>query len=155
MKTVTGKAERQKMILKIIREAKIATQMELREALRARGVECDQATVSRDIRELALVKVADERGRYHYTLLEEASPTLRATKLGVLKRFIKTVEWSGNIVVIKTDPGNAPAVGEALDHLAFPEIIGTVAGDNTLLVVVREGTPARKAAEKILKEAGK
>lgn len=155
MKTLRGKAERQKMILKLIREANIATQIELRDALKARGVECDQATVSRDIRELSLVKVADDQGRYHYTLLEEASPTIRATKLSVLKRFIKTIEWSGSMIVIKTDPGNAPAVGEALDHLAFPEIIGTVAGDNTLLIVVKEGMPARKAAEKILKEAGK
>ncbi|MEW6736597.1 MAG: arginine repressor [Acidobacteriota bacterium] len=143
--------ERQKLILRIIKESRIATQGELRDALKASGMECDQATISRDIKELGLIRVADELGSYHYALLEEASPTIRTSKLAILKRFIKSVDWSGNIIVIKTDSGSASPVAEAMDHLDFPEIIGTVAGDNTIFAVVKDGRTTKQVAEKILK----
>lgn len=151
----SGKAERQKAILKLVKEQAIATQTELRDALHAHGIGCDQATLSRDMKEIGLVKVSDVGGAYHYSLLEEASPTIRSSKISVLKRFIKDVEWSGNMLCIKTDPGHAMSVGEALDHLGLTEVIGDVAGDNTLFILVKEGVRPKKVAERILKEIRK
>ncbi len=68
----------------------------------------------------------------------------------ILARLVRKIESSGNLLVVKTDPGEASPVGLALDRMGWPEVVGTVAGDDTLLVVVREGTPARKLAKKIL-----
>ena len=148
------KADRQQLIVRLIRASRIGTQSDLRDALRAHGIECDQATVSRDIKELGLVKVVDASGGYHYALRDDVSPTVHASRLADLRRLIRTVEWSGNLLVIQTGPGNAPAAGEVFDHLGLAEILGTIAGDNTLLAVVREGVPPSKVAEKILKEVG-
>ena len=148
------KADRQNVIVEIIRERRIATQAELRDALRARGVDCDQGTLSRDVREMGLVKAAAEDGDYYYALIDDVSPMVRTSRLFVLKQMIRTVTASGNILVVKCGPGNGSAVGEALDHLNFQDIIGTVAGDDTLLAVVREGVSGRKAAQKLMKEIG-
>lgn len=146
------KTERQNTIVEIIRSQMISTQLELCEALRERGVEADQGTVSRDIRELGLVKAAGDEGGYHYALIDDVSPTVRTTRLSVLKQLVREAIPSGNLVVVKCGPGNASAVGEALDHLRVREIIGTVAGDDTLLAVVAEGASAKKVAEKLLRE---
>jgi transcriptional regulator of arginine metabolism len=151
-----SKAERQKAILKIIRTTRIATQHELREALLKKfDVECDQATMSRDMKEIGLVRLSDAEGNY-YALLNgaptEPQPTTERMLLG---RLVLSVQYSGNLVVIHTDAANAHPVAEALDRLGIPDIIGTVAGDNTILAVVREGAKAKKVADRILKEAGK
>jgi transcriptional regulator of arginine metabolism len=155
MQNTMRKSERQQLILDLIRAARIGTQAELRNALGARGVDCDQGTISRDIRELGLVKIADAGGHYQYARRDDVSQSARSVRLGDLKRLIRAVDWSANLLVIRTDPGHAPAAGEALDHLGLSEIIGTVAGDDTLLAVVREGATARVAVEKILEEVGK
>jgi transcriptional regulator of arginine metabolism len=152
MQNRSQKTERQKLILKIIKESRITTQTELRDALREHDMDCDQATVSRDIKELNLVRVVDESGSYHYALLEEASPTFRVSRLAILKRFIKNITCSGNIIVIQTDPGSASPVAEAIDHLGLSDIIGTVAGDNTILAIVKEGKSAKKVVEKVFTE---
>jgi transcriptional regulator of arginine metabolism len=151
MQSRSQKVERQKLILKIIKEAQVATQTELRDALKECGMECDQATVSRDIKEMGLIRVSDEFGNYHYSLLEEATPAHRISKLAIVRRFIKNIDWSGNIIVIQTDSGSASPVAEAIDHLGVPEILGTIAGDNTIFAVVKEGKVAKKVVEKILK----
>ena len=148
------KRERQQAIVEIIRGEQVATQAELRDALKARGVECDQGTVSRDIRELGLVKAAGDDGDYYYALIDDVSPAVRTTRLSVLKQMVRGATASGNLIVVKCGPGNAPAVGEALDHLGFTDVIGTVAGDDTLLVVVREGASAKRVADQFLKEIG-
>jgi transcriptional regulator of arginine metabolism len=149
------KSERQQLILDLIKATRIGTQAELRDALSARGIECDQGTISRDIRELGLVKIAEPTGEYRYAPREDVSQAGRAARTGELRRLIRSVDWSVNLLVIRTDPGHAPAAGDALDHLGLSEIIGTVAGDDTLLCVVREGVAARAAAERILEEVGK
>src|SRR5262245_54941107 len=151
MQSRSQKVERQRLILRIIKESQVATQTELRDALREHGMECDQATVSRDIKEMSLIRVADESGNYHYSLLEEATPAIRVSKLAIVKRFIRSVDWSGNMIVIKTDVGSASPVAEAIDHLGLSDIIGTVAGDNTIFAVVKEGRSAKKVVEKINK----
>jgi transcriptional regulator of arginine metabolism len=146
------KTERQQAIVEIIRERQISTQSELVDALGERGVEADQGTVSRDIRELGLVKAAGEDGEYHYALVDDISPAQRAARISVLRQLVKAAIPSGNLVVVRCGPGNAPAVGEALDHFGIREIIGTVAGDDTLLVVVAEGASSKKVADRIMKE---
>jgi transcriptional regulator of arginine metabolism len=144
------KSERQRAILDVIARGAVATQIELRDLLRARGFEADQATISRDIRELGLVKVSDDGLHPRYAPVEAVSPPLQGRASAVVARLVRKVEWSGNLVVVKTDPGEANPVGIAFDRLAWPEVVGTVAGDDTLLVVVREGTPARRLARKIM-----
>lgn len=148
------KAERQTAIVEIVREQQIATQTELRDALAERGLECDQGTVSRDIRELGLVKAAGEDGDYYYAVIDDVSPAVRTTRVSVLRQLVRAAIPSGNLVVVRCGPGNAPAVGEALDHLGIHEIIGTVAGDDTLLAVVAEGASAAMVAETLMKEIG-
>jgi transcriptional regulator of arginine metabolism len=148
------KRERQQSIVEIIRSQQVATQSELRDALKARGVACDQGTVSRDIRELGLVKAASDDGNYYYALIDDVSPAVRTTRVSVLKQMVRSATASGNLIVIRCGPGNAPAVGEAIDHLGFSDVIGTVAGDDTLLVVVREGASAKRVADKFMKEIG-
>lgn len=142
------------MIVEIVRQQQIATQSGLRDALAARGVECDQGTVSRDIRELGLVKAAGDDGNYYYAAIDDVSPAVRTTRVSVLRQMVRDAIPSGNLIVIKCGPGNASAVGEAMDHLGLTEIVGTVAGDDTLLAVVREGASAKRIAEKFMKEIG-
>lgn len=145
---------RQSAILEIVRQGRVSTQSDLRSALHDRGIECDQGTVSRDIRELGLVKAATDDGNYVYAVLEDVSPVVRTTRLSVLKQMIRSVASSANIIVITCGPGNAPAVGEAMDHLGVANILGTVAGDDTLFAVVAEGTSAADTAATIRKEIG-
>lgn len=145
-----SKIQRQHRILELVHAEPLATQAELQHRLRGAGVRVDQATLSRDIHELGLVKVA-HNGGYRYAPVEEASPAVPQKSLAMMKRFVREVESSGNLIVIKTDTGAASPVGEALDRLSLPDILGTVAGDNTLLVVVRESVRARRVVAKLRK----
>lgn len=143
------KAERQRRILEIVHARPVATQTELKEILKGDGIEVDQGTLSRDIRELGLVRVGTETG-FKYAPVEEISPVVPVKSTKLVGRLVKSAVKSGNLIVVKTDPGNAQAVSLAIDHLAWPEVIGTVAGDDTLIIVVRERVPAAKVVEKIL-----
>lgn len=145
----TRKADRQRRILEIVHARTVATQGELKELLKADEIEVDQGTLSRDIRELGLVRVAAETG-FRYSSVEEASPVVPVRSQRLVGRFVKSARKSRNLVVVRTDPGNAQAVSLAIDHLAWPEVVGTVAGDDTLLVVVEERASAARVAKKIL-----
>ena len=154
MQSSARKQARQSAILEVIRRGKVSTQSDLRAALIDRGVECDQGTVSRDIRELGIVKTATDDGSYIYAVLEEVSPIVRTTRLSVLKQMVRSVVASGNLIVIKCGPGNAPAVGDAMDHLGLSNLIGTVAGDDTLFAVVAEGASTAETLAQLKKEIG-
>ena len=143
------KTERQKAVLEAIAKQPVATQSEIKDLLKSRGIEVDQATISRDIKELGLVKVSSDGAHYHYAPVESVSPSAHRPA-AMLARLIKKVDWSGNLLVVKTDLGEASPVSLAIDRLGWPEVVGTVAGDDTLLVVVREGVPARKVAKKLM-----
>ncbi len=145
-----AKTDRQKAILDVIAKDAIATQSELKDRLKARGIEADQATLSRDVRELGLVKTSEDGAHYRYAPLEALAPPIHMKASAILARLVRKIECSGNLLVLKTDPGEASPVGLALDRIGWPEVAGTVAGDDTLLVVVREGVPARRLAKKIL-----
>jgi len=138
------KTKRQMKILEIVSKRPVFTQEELAEALRHEGINVTQATISRDIKELNLIKVPSGDGRAKYGL---PSGTPRTIIIDKLKRLLAdcclSIDASGNIIVVKTISGTAPGVGEALDELGMPEILGTVAGDNTVLVVAR--TPDKVA----------
>jgi len=147
---MSAKADRHNAILDLIAKHAVATQAELKDRLHDRGIEADQATLSRDIRELGLIKASDDGAHYRYAPVESVAPAGHLKASTILARLVRKIECSGNLLVVKTDPGEASPAGLALDRMGWSEVVGTVAGDDTLLVVAREGSPARKLAKKIL-----
>ena len=145
------KAERQNKILELIHDHLVATQVELKALLKKEAVEVDQATLSRDLRELGLIRVSTPDG-FRYASLEEVTPVARPGSRNRIQRLIKKMDVSGNLLVIRTAPGDAQAVGLAIDRSGWSEVLGTVAGDDTLLLVLREGISADKVINKIQKE---
>jgi transcriptional regulator of arginine metabolism len=147
---MSAKSERQKALLDVIARQAVSTQSELKELLKARGIDADQATLSRDIRELGLVKASDDGAHYRYAPVEAVAPPGHTKASAILARLVRKIDCSGNLLVVKSDPGEANPIALALDRMGWSEVVGTVAGDDTLLVVVKEGVPARKLAKKIL-----
>ena len=145
---MNSKAERQRKLLEVVHAKEVATQGELKRLLKGAGFDVDQGTLSRDIKELGLVKVPTGTG-YRYAPVDEATPVIPARSTAMIERFVKAIDHSGQLVVLKTDPGNAPAVAEALDHLAWDGVIGTLAGDNTVFIACKETASARKIAARI------
>ena len=138
-----AKAERHTAIRQLIATHRVTSQEHLRELLADRGVDVAQATLSRDIRELRLIKVPDSEGRTHYTLPPESwdhSPALAR----LLPALYVGAEGTGNLLVVRTLSGGAQAVAEALDWEEWPEVLGTLAGDDTILVILRD--PRKLAA---------
>ncbi len=132
------KANRHAMIVAIIKEQVIGTQEELGEALKTKGVLVTQATLSRDIKELGLIKVPTMEGYYRYSVPQDRTPgdlTRRAQRM--LEDAMIAIDAAENLIVVKTMSGTAQGVADALDDLEWPEIVGTVAGDDTILLVVR------------------
>ena len=145
------KGARQEKILEIIEKFNISTQEELIERLNEAGIFATQTTISRDIRQLNLVKGVAEDGAYKYI-----APKSSKKEVGVMKSSISdsvvSVESAQNLVVVKTTPGMANAVAVGLDSLEHPHIVGCVAGDDTLLLVMKDNESAR-LVETILKKA--
>lgn len=131
------KSARHNLILEIIETKDIETQEELAEALKERGVKVTQATVSRDIKELRLLKVLSEHGGYKYATVERAEKGLSERFIRILTESVVSMETVGNMMVIKTISASAAAAGEAIDSMKWNEVLGTIAGDNTLLVIGR------------------
>jgi len=134
-----SRRERQGTILGLVRERDISTQAELAEALRALGYDVVQTTVSRDISELGLRKVRSAGGRLVYAPPGAANGDGTREIALALRRWARTFEASGNLVVITTPSGYANALAQVVDEVGHPRIAGTIAGDNTILVVAREG----------------
>ena len=134
------KSDRQRAILEVISSRNIETQEELSEILRKMGFKVTQATISRDIKELHLIKVQIENGVYKYAVNESSTVLYTERMIRVFREVTVSIKNSGNIIVVNTLSGSGPAAGEAIDTFQFPEIIGTRAGDNTVFIVVGEGT---------------
>ena len=147
---MSTKADRQKALLDVIARQAVSTQAELKDLLKARGIDADQATLSRDIRELGLIKASDDGAHYRYAPVESVAPPAHMKASAILARLVRKIDSSGNLLVVKTDPGDASPIALALDRMGWSDVVGTVAGDDTLLVVVKEGVPARKLAKRIL-----
>lgn len=132
------KARRQKKIVEIIRQRVIETQDELAAALREAGFAVTQATISRDIRELGLIKVPGEGNISRYATPGEKPPVWREERLKrLLSHSVQSIDHSENMVVLKTLPGEAQGVASALDQSGWSEVIGTVAGDDTILIIIK------------------
>lgn len=132
------KVWRQKKIIEIIASRPVETQEELSAALREAGFNVTQATISRDIKELGLVKVPGNKGFVRYATTENTQVRHSDERLKRLFRdSVAGIESSENLIIIKTLPGEAQGVASALDQASWPEIIGTVGGDDTILVVVK------------------
>lgn len=131
------KSVRHSMILDIIAHNNIETQEELAEQLQKRGVNVTQATVSRDIKELRLLKVLSENGGYKYATAEYAEQGISERFIRIFSESVLSMATANNLIVIKTLTASANAAAEAIDSLKWPEILGTLAGDNTILVIVQ------------------
>ena len=129
---------RQDKILDLINTYEVETQDRLVDLLKKSGYKVTQATISRDIKELQLIKTLSPSGRYKYTVGVSQDLPLSDRFVTIFKETIKTVGSSGNIIVIKTLSGCAAAAGEAIDTMNFPNVIGSIAGDNTIMLVVND-----------------
>lgn len=145
------KTNRHNVILRIISERDIETQTELSEALQAEGFAVTQATISRDIKDLRLVKVQNEKGKTRYTV-----HTAQVSEMDINDRFRSlisqtaiSVDFAENQVVFKTIPGGAQASAAAFDTMNLPEAIGTIAGDDTVLIIAKNKDAAVFICDKI------
>jgi transcriptional regulator of arginine metabolism len=145
---VTTKFERQGTILRLVQQQPLSTQAEVAEALRANGIDAVQATVSRDITQLGLVKVRNAEGRLVYSLPGAADLDRIEELAAALRRWMGESAASGSLLVIKTPRGFAAALADAIDIANLHEVAGTIAGDNTVFVACRDGvTPAELSSE--------
>ena len=151
------KAKRQQTILSLVGRERLARQSEIRARLQCLGLEATQSTISRDIEELGLARVHDRQG-VRYVVPGEPSVSVPANLLRrALQEFaLSFVIGANQLLVIGTPPGAASALGEAIDRARLAEIAGTVAGDNTILVIPREGTTAHAVEQTLtnIMEAG-
>lgn len=137
---MTTKFERQGTILRLVQQKPLSTQAEVAEALKANGIEAVQATVSRDITQLGLVKVRSESGRLVYALPGAADLRRLDDLTTALRRWMGHTAASGSILVVETPRGFAAALADAIDTATLPEVAGTIAGDNTVFIACAEGT---------------
>ena len=135
---------RQGQILKLIRGRSIFTQDELARALKETNVDATQVTLSRDIRELGLVKTVDG-----YRELQRETPNLQFATLAA--EFLQDVRQAQNQIVLKTAPGHASSVAVALDDEEWPEVVGTIAGDDTILVICPDTETAQSVRSKLIR----
>jgi transcriptional regulator of arginine metabolism len=135
------KSWRQSKILEVIDQQAVASQEELRQQLSARGIEATQATISRDLKTLGLVKRAGD-GAYVRPGVERSSPVTEEQLRRAVAALVRKIERVGNLVVVRTDPGQAQGVAVLLDRVQLPEVAGTIAGDDTILIICREDAAA-------------
>jgi transcriptional regulator of arginine metabolism len=150
-----ARSRRQKAIAEIIRAGGVGSQEDVTVRLAERGFEVTQATVSRDLDRMGAVKVK-RGGMLSYALPDEigASDWAAERLARIVGEWVQSVEAAGNILVLKTPPGSAHLVGLALDQAKLPEIAGTVSGDDTLFLVVRDGMAPAAIAERFRAMAG-
>jgi transcriptional regulator of arginine metabolism len=144
-----NKFERQGAILRLVSERELSTQSDVVEALRNEGLDAVQATVSRDIAQLGLVKVRGESGRLVYAHPGAADLDRLGELTAALRRWVVGIEPAGSLVVLRTPPGCANAVGIAFDDAMLPEVAGCIAGDDTIFLAPREGTTAPELVEQL------
>lgn len=148
---MTTKFERQGTILRLVQQQPLSTQADVAEALRAAGIDAVQATVSRDIHQLGLVKVRNEEGRLVYAL-QGAADLRRLDELTfALRRWAGGFTPAGNLCVIGTPRGFAAALADAIDAAELDEVAGTIAGDNTVFVAARDGVSGAELARELRK----
>ena len=140
-----NKFERQGAIIRLVGERPLATQSDVVRALREEGLDAVQTTVSRDIAQLGLVKVRGDEGRLVYALPGAGDLDRLSELAAALRRWVAALEPTDNLVVVRTPPGFANALACAVDEAALPEVAGCIAGDDTIFLAAREGTPRRSS----------
>lgn len=145
------KSKRQAEILRIIGEQDIETQEQMLDQLRKCGIRATQATISRDIKELNLIKQPGEGGSYHYVAssARPAKQALAGRLQNIFKEGVTSCDVAQNIVVVKTMPGLAPAAGAALDGMELAGLVGSLAGDDTAILIMRTNQVAEELAQAI------
>ncbi|MDD6262836.1 MAG: arginine repressor [Eubacteriales bacterium] len=146
------KFQRQNLILKLIEDEPIETQKDLSDKLRAAGFDVTQATVSRDIKELRIVKVLDQSGKYRYSaatgdVVGDTTSRFR----NIFRESVVNVDYAGNLLVIKTLPGVANASAIAVEAMNMNHVVGSLAGDDTIFFVIRDQERAAQLCEEIKK----
>jgi transcriptional regulator of arginine metabolism len=151
-----GKPQRQHRISRLLEDQAVSSQAQLVELLASDGVVATQATVSRDLEDLGAVKVRIPGGAMAYAIPEHAKD--RSAPDDHLRRvmgeFVVDVAHSGNLVVLRTPPGSAHVIGSALDRAGLPDVLGNVAGDDTLMLVCSEHTSGAEVASRLAELAG-
>ena len=132
------KYTRHKKILRIIKNKEIETQEELSNELKKQGLNVTQATVSRDIKELRLIKILTKNGRYKYATLNGQDNILSDRLVKIFKNSIVSIDYAGNILIMKTLTGSAQAAAAAIDAVGLEEVVGTIAGDDTIFLAIRD-----------------
>lgn len=145
------KVTRHAKILEIINNHDVETQEELAERLKKNGMNVTQATVSRDIKELKLIKVLADSGKYKYATIMHTESQLSNKLVSIFSQTVLQVESVDNFVVLRTISGSASAAAEAIDSLSFDGIAGTIAGDNTIFVMARSVEKAQIITQKMKK----
>jgi transcriptional regulator of arginine metabolism len=154
------KTARHHWIVELIRSRPVRSQTELAELLATEGISVTQATLSRDLEELGAVKVRGADGAAAYVIPEDGSPVLRAPEraparlVRLLRELVTAVDASGNLAVLRTPPGAAQFLASALDRSGLPEVVGTIAGDDTVLVVAREPLSGAALVKQLTSWAG-
>ena len=135
-----SKSYRHGQILKLIRATRISTQEELQQGLKKVGLSTTQVTLSRDIRELGLVKVPlrDGQGTHFKYVEPNPGPVFTSRLHRIVAELVRSVEGSANLIVLRTSPGSAMMLASAIDEAAWPEIIGTIGGDDTVLTILKD-----------------
>ena len=142
---------RQKAIVEIIEKFEVDTQQRLAELLQQRGFDVTQATVSRDIKDMSLIKVATDKNTYRYALSHTVQSRNGSQKFhSIFHNSIISAEVAGNILVIKTYPGMANAVCAAMDQMGFEDVVGTIAGDDTIFMAIRSEDKALRVQSKLM-----
>jgi len=144
---MSDRTTRQELILSLIRERALRNQSELIGAMAESGISMTQSTLSRELKALGIAKGPDGRGGYSYT-----AGSLGDGPLSPLVAFVRTIERANNLIVVKTPPGNAQGVAHGLDEVAWPQVMGTIAGDDTILIICssnKEGAEIEKRLRSI------
>jgi len=158
MSILNTRAARRELIVELIRGGAVASQSDLVEMLRERGIEVTQATVSRDLDEIGAVKTVAADGRLLYAVPAEGGEDrlqadeledINARLIRVAEDTMVSVRYSGNLVVLRTPPGAAQYLASAFDHSHLQDVIGTIAGDDTIMLVVAESSTGKAVAERL------
>ena len=145
------KYSRQTEIISLIEDEQIETQEELSERLRERGFMVTQATISRDIRELKLIKVAGAGGKYVYAMPKSSDNVLADKFKNLLIGTVEVIDRANNIAVVKTIAGMAQGAAAAIDSMGRHDIVGSVAGDDTVIIVMRSNEAAQSLCDELKK----
>lgn len=145
------KSERHQKIIELINTYNISTQTELTNRLIEAGFDVTQATASRDLQELRVIKVTSADGTYKYATAKDTDIKINDKLQTVFEQCLVSVDYAVNIVVLKTISGAAQAVGYALDSFTWEEIIGSIAGDDTVMIVVRNEKSAKQLVSRLTK----